>query len=177
MIQSIRAKTLATLFICLSASATPVLANSCKTERFKKFNDITKANYVLVNQKPDPDLISRMDAYEIVCPWQVEQDFDGDRKRDWVGLIYKDKKYILAGFVTGGGRAKAFEIKSFDYFPIRTHFDHIRLKEFSLLADKKQGVSKSLLNGLVEYRIGKKAIVYQWDGTTMKEIGTFPGKY
>jgi len=92
-------------------------AYECKSELFEKLKVIEKTSYRLPARDYSPLLQRYVDRYELLCPWQVEADLNGDGRKDWAGLVGERGRYQLVAFMSGRFRYKTVVVRHFDKFP------------------------------------------------------------
>ena len=150
---------------------------ACQSKIFDRFITVERSGHKLPSLKPDNELKERMSEFEISCPWQVAVDFNSDRKRDWAGLVIKNKKYTLLAYVSTRQGFKHYVIKQYSSFPQETHFDYIPLKEVALISAKPLPGNKDSGFALVENKIGQASKIYLWNGSEIVYFDLFAGNY
>jgi len=165
------------LITCNAVSISAEENSKCQSKLFDRFIKVEKTGYKLPNRLPDEELQERMGEFEILCPWQVEIDFNNDQQRDWVGLVAKDNATVLLAYISGVGNYKSTIVKQYTGFPRETHFDYMPVQEAALMSKKKFPEGKKARFALIENKIGKPSTIYIWNGESMVRFDDFKGSY
>ncbi len=148
----------------------------CHYKTFERFLLVEKTGHRLSAQRPVGELAIRMADFEISCPWQLETDLNGDRKKDWVGLLKKDGKYSYTAYISSPGSYKTINIMEFQFFPEDTHIEVISTKELALMLGNKK-IKSSAKFALVINKIKENSQIYAWDGKTLSFAHSYKGAY
>lgn len=154
-------------------SSGSLLSNDiCDTKLFKQLLIAEKKGIKRPYIIPSGALKNIMDNEELLCPMQVENDFNGDSVIDWVGILEQDKKFFLAAYLSGKSTHKLYKIKDYPKVPGNQYLDTASkktLKRIAGLAPLKFGVNFVA----IENQVNGESIAYSWDGKKMVEVIKF----
>ncbi len=108
------------LLISLLAVSSDIYAidyMTCKSKFYQTLEQIENTGHSPIYAKPKGDLLKLSKRYEILCPWQIEADFNGDNKIDWIGILQKKGKYELVAYLSGPKKHFVRVIKQYKEFP------------------------------------------------------------
>ncbi|WP_196138377.1 hypothetical protein [Aliikangiella sp. G2MR2-5] len=166
----------AILLATTMASATNA-QNRCQNSALDDIKKRTTIDLQLAKMTPNDELAHRMDAYEILCPWQISQDFTGDRRKDWIGLVEKDGKILLSGIFSNGNTYSLVDIWEYDKPPTEIHLEEITLREFELFKTNSPKAPEGVSFVLAINRINKTTQILQWNGKTMIQVASIESRY
>ncbi len=151
----------------------------CETKLFKYLQGFEKNSLSLPKRDPQGDLATLAERYEILCPWSLEGDLNGDRKTDWAGVVYRDHKYQLVIYLSQTVSFKPYILQTYKKFPKDTFIQLIRIKDIiaksgnsSLLSPAKYGIVAKQLSGTSNIYLWTKdqmAMVYDYPDDTVIE--------
>ena len=144
----------------------------CDTKLFKQLIAAEKKGIKRPYIIPSKALKTIMDNEELLCPMQVEKDFNGDSQLDWLGIIEQDRKFYLASYLSGKANYKLTKIKQYDRVPGNQYMDTASkqtLKKLAGIAPMAYGVKFAA----IENQVNGESIAYAWDGNKMIEVVKF----
>ena len=149
----------------------------CQSKIFDRFTKTKKTGQNRPIRAPDEELREFMIEYEIICPWQVEVDFNNDRKRDWIGLVTKQGQTTLLAYISSLRGYQSYVVKQYKGFPRETHFSYMPTEEAALNSKKSLSGTNPPKFALIENRIGRPSTIYIWNGKAMALFDQFKGNY
>ncbi|TQV76833.1 hypothetical protein FLL45_02435 [Aliikangiella marina] len=151
----------------------PAQANNiCDTQLFKELVMSEKGGIKRPNIIPSRALKNIIDNEELLCPMQVEKDFNGDKVLDWVGILEQNNKFFLAAYISGRSTHKLSKIKEYAKVPGNQYLDAASkktLKRIAGVAPMKFGTNFVA----IENQVNGNSIAYGWDGKKMVELIKF----
>ena len=107
---------------------------------------------------------------EILCPWEIEADINGDRQLDWIGVIQRNEKYELAAYISASSKYKLHILHTYQFFPEQSY---LKIKKQNSI---KNGRNKNSKKELFEVTLNDNSRVYRWNGKKMEIIRSFIDK-
>ena len=107
---------------------------------------------------------------EILCPWQVEAEINGDNQLDWVGIIQRNKKLELVAYISASPKYKFQVLHTYQFFPEQSY---LKVKKQAL---KKNRRNKKAPKELFEVHLNDNSRVYRWDGKKLNVIRSYVDK-
>jgi hypothetical protein len=150
-----------TLLLALGLTGLNVKAeeNYCESPLFNYLQKFEKVSLALPKREPQGDLAALAETYEILCPWNIEEDLNGDRKKDWAGIVYRDHKYQLVAYLSQKVSFKTEVLETYKAFPKDTFIEVIRFKDIQSLT-KKTNLISSAKYGIIVKQINKTNSIY-----------------
>ncbi len=143
----------------------------CKEAIFKRIKLIHKTDHQMLKFKPSKKLLEFVTSMELMCPWSVQRDFNGDKKKDWVGYIKSNDKYHLVAYMSGIRNYSLQTISESAQLPSNNFIRWLQAKYLKNFTDKKLkiGAAKYALQ-LVD--IEGMTNIYLWDGKQLEKVIT-----
>jgi len=145
----------------------------CKLEVYDKFKLIEKTNHKRLKFNPESELLELVVSMELMCPWSTQRDFNGDKKKDWVGYVSFDENYQLIAYLSGQKQHKIQILSESKQRPANSFIKWIQTKQLKRFTDKKLAVGQSkyalqvsALDGMTDF--------YLWDGKQLAKVLTTP---
>lgn len=141
----------------------------CQTEVFDKYKLLNQLKSTPLKLAPSDKLLEFVVKMELMCPWSVQRDFNGDKKDDWIGYVKLDKKYQLIAIISGF-RQYSFQIIDESTSLPSNHFVRwLQTKYLANFTDKKLniGSSRYALQWVDLEGINK---IFLWDGKQLKSV-------
>ncbi len=161
--------------LLLSSLSTHAFATDptyCETKLFKQIKTISQNKIKLGYQEPVGDLKDIVERAEILCPWQLEADFNNDKIKDWVGIIYQDFQFQLAAYLSQKGRHELSILKTYKKFPKKSYLK--RSSEFHVNEQFNQLKNKYFADSLIlEIDLSANTNIYGWDAKKLSVIHTY----
>lgn len=167
--------TVLTSLTCTSASALDY--KNCRSQIFRALELAENSGYSNVLARPKGRLLALSQQYEILCPWQVEGDFNGDNRTDWVGVAQKDGKYSLLAYLSGPKKHYMLKLKDYQEFPSDMHLSRSTFKSIFIRSGNKLQTIFPARNVVIENVIDKNATVFGWRDKKLKEIHHYEGDF
>jgi hypothetical protein len=124
------------IIIFLTSFISSFIFAHCRSSLTKKM--IKNENLHVPSKLPKGLLKNYALKMEILCPWKIERDFNGDGKLDWVGIIYKNKNYQLVSYLSRFSKYQLKILHHYPFFPDSMYIRVIRKREES--STKKRSV-------------------------------------
>jgi hypothetical protein len=144
----------------------------CNTPLYKQIVKSEKQDYRRPNIKPSRSLSEMMVDFELLCPLQVEKDFNGDKRLDWFGVLEQNGRFYLMLYLSTPTTHKFQQVKEFKSAPNNQYFDVTDQKRLYDVAGHFE-FRPEIKFAAVENRMDGTAIAYLWDGTQMKQLVEF----
>ncbi len=147
--------------------------NTCKSKLYETLERIENTGHSPVLAKPKGDLLQLSERFEILCPWQIEADFNGDGKKDWAGILQKDGKYELVAYLSGPRKHEVSILKQYSKFPSDTFFTRTSYKW--LFKTSKGKIPSTFPAKLIlsENNTDGSAVAYGWVDKELKNIHSY----
>ena len=139
----------------------------CESKLFSQMKLLSKVSVALPKAEPTGDLARLVHQYEMICPWQVERDFNNDKKRDWVGFVYRDQNYQLIAYLSGNQRYTLHQLETYAKFPKYSFLKSINAKEVLQRSKNKEllkGARYSLVVHDLKSGANENSSAYTWNG-------------
>lgn len=151
---------------------------TCKSKLFKQLELVEKTGHSRVLARPKGRLKQFTEKFEILCPWQVEADFNGDKQKDWIGIAQIEGKYELLAYLSGPKKHYPRVIKRYKDFPSKIY---LMTSAYKFAFHRSKGKIASIFPAqftLYESNMDGITNVYGWDDTKkeLKEIFQFVDK-
>ena len=143
--------------------------NYCQTDIFDKYNLHNQIKATPLKFAPSEKLLEFVVQMELMCPWNVQRDFNGDKKNDWIGYVKENEKYQLVAIISGF-RQYSFQIIDESTTPPSNHFVRwLQTKHLTNFTDRKLnlGVSRYALQWVNLEGINK---ILLWDGKKLESV-------
>lgn len=167
--------TLLTNFASLSVTAMDL--RNCSSKLFKELELTANTGHSSVLARPKGRLLALSHQYEIMCPWQLEGDFNGDNRNDWIGLAQKDGKYSLLAYLSGPRKHYVQKLKEYPEFPSDMHLSKTTFKSIFIRSGNKLNSIFPAQMVFIENVIDKNATVYGWRKDKLMTIHHYEGDY
>ncbi len=168
-------KLIAITLLALTHHETRGELTGCESKLYNKYSFLDKSQYRLPARTPDFELQERMTEFEILCPWQLEQDFNGDHQKDWLGIVVKNHQHYLLAYLSMPGSHRLSIVKSYKSFPRETHLELMTTQEAQLITQKKLNQPPKYV--FIENKMGSPATIYIWQVNQFVQLGQFEGNY
>lgn len=145
----------------------------CKTEIFDRFKLIEKTKHKMLKFRPSKELMDFAISMELMCPWSVQRDFNGDKKEDWVGFTKIGEKFELIAYLSKGRNYTIQIIGKFDRLPTNRFLRWMQTRTIKNYTDKKIHLGGSQY-ALMLANFEKTNDIYLWDGNKLNKILTTP---
>jgi len=145
----------------------------CKTKVFDNFKLIEKSGHKALTRKPGGKLLEYAVEAEMMCPWSVEFDLNGDGDRDWIGYVKKDSQFYLLAYLSGLRKYSLEQIASSPKPPSNQFLGKVQIKTVNKLSGKNFSQSKSKFALQVTTLQGMTDI-YLWNGKKLKKVVSIP---
>lgn len=160
----------------LSVQAEPMeIHPSCNTKLFKQLILSEKGKVKRAKLNPSEALKNLIYNIEMLCPMQIESDFNGDNIVDWIGVLQEKDKFYLTAYMSSPTGHRFSKIKQYDYLPTDQYLDLATEKKL-LRMGKPKKFHKGVKFSVVDSIISGISIVYSWDGKKMKKLTEFQTK-
>lgn len=141
----------------------------CRTEILNKFKLVEKSQHQNLTFKPTGELLEFAVQGEIMCPWSIQADLNGDNKEDWVGYLQNGKEFELIGYISGLRNYSVKVIETSQKPPSRHYLKRILTNNLSKLAGKKLNI------GSIKYTLqvstpDNLTDIYLWNGKDFDKI-------
>ena len=156
----------------------PVLAintENCTSKIFKRFQDVHKTGHNKAHARPKGALLGLSREFGIQCPWQLEGDFNNDKRVDWIGVAEKGGLYYLIAYLSGTPEYKVQQLKRFSKFPGNVHLSTIDAQRLAEITKSK--TNKFSRHYLVINQIDENAMVYMWNSTQLVPFHQYEGEF
>gem|GEM_PF-3128520 len=144
----------------------------CDTKLYKQMVGSIKQGVKRPNFRPSKALSKLMSEDEMLCPLQIERDFNGDNQNDWVGVIEQNGEISLSAYMSVKNGYQLIKIKQYPRVPNNLYFDTSSEKTLR----NRAGFVAFLPNvkfAAVENIIDGNSIAYAWSGSTMQKLIDF----
>lgn len=145
--------------------------DDCQSNLIKKLKRFDKSNIQIPKKQHKGNLKQYAEKVEMLCPWQIERDVNGDEIKDWIGIIGKDKKYQLIAYLSGNKKFDLQVLREYQFFPEQTYIELVGKKTIERETGRKYnsksnyGIAEIFINhGSRFYLIqkGKMTVVHQF---------------
>jgi len=145
--------------------------NHCEDTIFKKFKLIHKTDHQMIKFAPSKKLLEFVTTMELMCPWSVQRDFNGDKRDDWIGYVKSKNKYQLIVYMSGIRNYTLQTISESTEIPNNQFMRWLQTKHLKNFTDKrlKIGASKYAVQ-LVD--IEDMTNIYLWNGKQLEKVVT-----
>jgi len=141
----------------------------CKNTLYKRFKLVEKTKHKRLRFLPSQELLLLAIENEIMCPWSVELDFNGDHRMDWIGFVKLQDDYQLLAYLSGPREYKLEVIQQSDMPPKNFYLQWLQTKNLSHMTNRVLDTSHAGY-ALKLSRLNGSSDIYLWDGKTMKLI-------
>lgn len=145
----------------------------CKTKVFNNFKLIEKSGHKALGRRPAGKLLDYAVQAEVMCPWSVEFDLNGDGEKDWAGYVSKDGQYYLLAYLSGIRKFRLEQIAISSKPPSSQFLGKVQVKTVNRLSGKHFPQSKSKF-ALHATTLQGMTDVYLWNGKKLEKIVTLP---
>lgn len=147
--------------------------NFCKKKIYDRFKLVEKTAHELLNFRPKKEMMTFIESMELMCPWSIERDFNGDKKKDWVGFVKIEDKFELLAYISNKRYYKIQLLETLPSLPETRFIRWIQTKYLKNYTDKKLHIGNSQYALQVANFEGTTDI-YLWDGKELAKILTTP---
>jgi len=145
----------------------------CKNEVYNKFKLVEKTEHKRLKFTANAKLLEFASSMELMCPWSTERDFNGDKKKDWVGFVSINDNYQLIAYLSGKKKHKIQILDQLKTQPSNRFIKWVQAKKLKRFTDKKLAIGQnkyalqvSALDGMTDF--------YLWDGKQLAKVLTTP---
>ncbi|PCI69611.1 MAG: hypothetical protein COB38_08130 [Gammaproteobacteria bacterium] len=162
-------------FIALSIAAmvNPSIATGlpiCKSPLTKQMKRFEKIEFTIPRKAPSGMLKEYAAKLEILCPWQLEMDLNGDKQNDWVGIIHRKGQFELVAYLSANKKFSLQVLHQYQFFPEQNLLRIVRNQKF------KKNVYGSIKYNLQEISFDSDSRVYSFEKGKMKVIKQYVEK-
>jgi len=160
---------------CQSASLESEIRSGeyCQSEVYKKFKIIEKTNHKRLKFSPNARLMEFVVSMELMCPWEVQRDLNGDKQMDWSGYVKIGDQYQLIAYLSNRRGYTLQEITTLTKKPNNNFVRWIQTKQLKDFTDKKLALGNSKY-ALQVVALDGLADIYLWDGKKLNKVLTTP---
>ncbi len=145
----------------------------CQQEIFDKFKLIEKTEHKRLKFKPKKRLLDFAVSMELMCPWSTERDYNGDKKKDWVGYVKLNNEYQLIAYLSGPRSYTLQVINNTTTAPSTNFVRWIQTKYLKNYTKKQLQLGNSRY-ALQVVDLNGDADFYLWDGKKLAKVLTTP---
>lgn len=157
-------------FIALSIAtmaSSSLFANSlpiCKSTLTQQMKRFEKIEFTIPRKVPRGMLKKYATKMEILCPWQLELDLNGDKQTDWAGIIHREGRFELVAYLSANKKFSLQVLHQYHFFPEQNLLRIIRNQKF------KKNVYGSIKYNLQEMSFNSDSRVYSFVNGKMKVV-------
>ncbi len=144
----------------------------CRTQIFDNFKLVEKSGHEAISN-PGGALLSYAVNAEIMCPWSMEFDLNGDGNKDWAGYVRKDGRYYLLAYLSGLRKYTLEQIDSSSKPPSNQFIGWAQVKTINKLSGKNFSQYKTKY-ALHVTTLGGVTDIYLWNGKKLEKVVTMP---
>lgn len=144
------------LSLSLQAEQFPI----CRSDLIKQMKRFEKTEFTVPRKIPSGNLRDYALKMEILCPWQIEADINGDKQLDWAGIIYRNNQFELVAYLSTNRKFQLQVLHTYQFFPEQSYL--------KLMRNNSDTRKKLKRYDLVEVAINDTSRVYRFKGATMK---------
>lgn len=145
--------------------------NYCQTDIYNRFKLLEKTEHQRLKFGSNEELLQFAVRIELMCPWSIQRDLNGDKKQDWVGYVKNGSKYQLIAYLSGARKYTLFELSHSDKPPEKNFLRWIQTKYLNRYTKKKLKIGNTKYAVQVA-TIGGTADIYLWDGKQLENVLT-----
>jgi len=143
----------------------------CEDSIFKRYKLIHKTDHQMIKFAPSKKLLEFVATMELMCPWSVQRDFNGDKREDWIGYVKSKKKYHLIAYMSGIRNYTLQAISESKELPNNNLLRWIQTKHLKTFTDKKLKIGASKY-ALQVSNIEGMTNIYLWNGKQLEKVIT-----
>jgi len=129
---------------------------TCKSDLTKQMQRFEKTDFTVPRKIPTGNLREFALKMEILCPWQIEADFNGDKQKDWVGIIKRNERYELVSYMSALRKYNVQVLHSYEFFPEQTYLKITKKK----VTKTKAQIGKRFNYDLAEITLNETSRIY-----------------
>ena len=148
----------------------------CQTEIYDNFKLIEKTDHRLLNFRPKKELLDFAVSLELMCPWSIQRDLNGDKQKDWIGFTQSGDQYQLIAYLSGPRSYSMQLMGNYKTLPSNRFLRWIQTKYLKNFTDKKLNIGNSKYAIQVATFEGMTEI-YLWNGKQLNKIIDTPQLY
>lgn len=141
----------------------------CQSKLFEQFKKTEQSNHKRLKFKPTDKLMQFVTSMELMCPWESQRDYNGDKKDDWIGFVQSGSEFQLVSYMSNR-QSYQFKIIFSSSKPPSNSFirwlPSSQLKNFSKKTMPVNNLSYALqvsdFDGITEF--------FLWDGKQMNGV-------
>lgn len=141
----------------------------CQTKIYDHFKLVEKTEHRLLKFKPKVGLLDFAVSMELMCPWSIQRDFNGDKQKDWIGYTQIGNQYQLIAYLSGQRNYSMQLIGSYKKAPSDKFLRWIQTKNLKNFTDKTLNIGNSQYAIQIATFEGMTEI-YLWDGKKLNKI-------
>jgi len=145
--------------------------NYCEDKVFKRFKLVDKTDHQMIKFVPSKKLLEFVASMELMCPWSVQRDFNGDKREDWIGYVKLKNKYQLIAYMSGIRNYSLQTISESKNLPSSHFLRWLQTKHLKTFTDKKLKIGASQY-ALQVVDIEGMANIYLWNGKQLEKVIT-----
>jgi len=139
----------------------------CKNTVYQRFKLVEKTKHKRLRFLPSHELLTLAAENEIMCPWSIELDFNGDRRMDWIGFVKLNDDYLLLAYLSGPRDYTIEVIQQSKMPPSHLYLQWAQTRNLVNMTKKVMDISHSRY-ALKLSRLNASADIYLWNGKNMK---------
>ncbi|MGB0496321.1 MAG: hypothetical protein ACPGJI_08185 [Kangiellaceae bacterium] len=136
----------------------------CKSELTKQMKRFEKTEFTVPRKTPNGKLAAYALDMEVICPWQLEADLNGDNQNDWAAIIHRNERYELIVYLSNRKKFTFQVLHEYQFFPEQTLIKLERNPKY------KNNVYGSVKYNLLELSFTDESRIYSFDKDRMKVI-------
>jgi hypothetical protein len=141
----------------------------CQSKLYKQFKKTEQTNHERLKFKPTDKLMQFVTSMELMCPWESQRDYNGDKKDDWIAFVQLGSEYQLVSYMSDRQSYQLKVISSSSKLPANSFIRWLpsaQLKNFTKQSIPINNLSYALqvsdFDGMTEF--------YLWDGKEMRSV-------
>jgi len=145
----------------------------CSSELFKQFKKTEQTSHERLRLKPSNKLLEFVTSMELMCPWESQRDYNGDKMPDWIGFVKKASEYQLIAYMSNSHVYSFQVISTLQNLPKSTFIQWLPASQLSNFTKDKLPIN-NLSYALQVSNLEKMTNFYLWDGRKMAKVLTTP---
>ena len=145
----------------------------CQSELFEQFKKTEQTNHERLRFKPSDKLMQFVTSMELMCPWESQKDYNGDKKEDWIAFVKSGSEFQLVAYMSNRQSYQLKVISRSDKLPASSFIRWLPTAQLNNFTKKtmpinnlKYSLQVSDFEGMTQF--------YLWDGKEMKSVLTTP---
>jgi hypothetical protein len=157
-------------FIALSITgilSAPIIADElsvCKSDLTKQMKRFEKVDFTIPRIIQTGKLKEYALKMEVLCPWQLEIDLNGDKQADWVGIVHRNNHFELVAYLSSSRKFSLHVLHEYQFFPDQTLLKVTRNNKY------KKNTYGSIKYNLQEMSFNGESRIYSFEKGKMKVV-------